>query len=219
LRKLPEESVELLHQFIQLPELDMDRLFVLSVKNSFDETGQVKGESLFPQYKSSSSKIYIDNAGLCLLASYFPALFKNLQYLEGDVFKSKASLLRALYLIQYMANGKSRNPEFLLALNKVICGIPVEESIPANIRLTKAEKAEADELLQSVIENWDTIKNTSLNGFRNSFLSRKGILTENVLSWTLQVETKSFDMLLSTISWGFGIIKLPWMKKHIQVEW
>ena len=78
---------------------------------------------------------------------------------------------------------------------------------------------ECHSLLESVIAHWKALKNTSLTGFRESFLQRKGTLFENGPSWTLQVERKPYDLLLNSIPWGFNMIKLPWMKKMIQVEW
>jgi hypothetical protein len=164
-------------------------------------------------------KIYIENAGLCLIAVYLQRLFNHLGYLEDKFFKNKASATRALYLLQYIVTGKNKSPEYLLQLNKLLCGIQVEDYITASLRLTKKEMEAADDFIQSVIENWKTLKNTSIQGFRESFLQRKGILFENEVSWTMQVERKGFDLLLNTIPWGFSALKLPWMKKYIQVEW
>ena len=74
-------------------------------------------------------------------------------------------------------------------------------------------------MLHDVINHWKALRNTSVAGFRESFLKRKGILVNAESSWTLHVEKKPFDMLLNMIPWGFSLIKLSWMKKHIQVEW
>jgi hypothetical protein len=219
IKKLPEKSVELLHFFTQLTEDEMQSFLTSCVKNVSVVDRYEQLSYTLDVDASQPEKIQIENAGLCLIATYFPALFRHLKYLEKDTFKNKAIATRALYLIQYITNGPSRHGEYLLQFNKLLCGFKPEEEIYTNIRLTKREKMEADDLLRSVIENWSTLKNTSINGFRTSFLQRRGIFTENEISWTLQVERRSYDMLLSTISWSFGIIKLPWMKKHIQVEW
>jgi hypothetical protein len=161
----------------------------------------------------------VENAGLCLVANYLPGLFKRLGYLENKIFKNKVTASRALYLLQNMVTGKTKSGEYLLQLNKLLCGFEVEDHIIGGMRLTKDEILEVENLLHSVIENWKKLKNTSLEGFRKSFLQRKGILIEKEASWALQVERKGFDLLLNTIPWSFGIIKLPWMKKYIQVEW
>ncbi|HSU49718.1 MAG TPA: contractile injection system tape measure protein, partial [Segetibacter sp.] len=220
LKKLPEEAINLLYFFTQLPENEMQQFVAKSARKTSVSTRQDDVPNSIYNYSSSNAgKLHIENAGLCIIATYFPALFGHLKYLEKGIFKNKAIATRALYLIQYLTTGKSHSPEYLLQFNKLLCGFQLEEDIHANVRLTKKEKMEADDLLQSVIENWSILKNTSLNGFRASFLQRRGILTESEISWTLQVERKSYDMLLSSITWGYGIIKLAWMKKHIQVEW
>jgi hypothetical protein len=85
--------------------------------------------------------------------------------------------------------------------------------------LTKIEKIEAEDLITSAINHWKALKSTSIKGFQISFLQRKGILTEKEDLWTLQVEKKSHDLLLDSLPWSFSLIKLPWMKKMIQVEW
>jgi hypothetical protein len=214
-KKLPDSTIRILHFFIQLPDEELHRL-LSSSKKSIGDTGILDRRVLGSK---ESTKIQIVNAGLCIIASYFPIIFNRLQYLENGLFKNKAIASRALYLIQYITTGKAKSPEYLLQFNKLLCGFRVEENLLTNIRLTKKERSEGDDLLQSVINNWETIKNTSVNGFRGSFLQRKGILTESELGWSLQVERKGYDVLLGSVSWGFSIIKLPWMKKHIQVEW
>jgi hypothetical protein len=35
----------------------------------------------------------------------------------------------------------------------------------------------------------------------------------------LQVEQKAVDVLLNTLPWGIGVIKLPWMKEILHTEW
>ncbi|MEJ7769339.1 MAG: contractile injection system tape measure protein, partial [Chitinophagaceae bacterium] len=100
-----------------------------------------------------------------------------------------------------------------------LCGFHLEDPFLPGTRLTKAEMSEADNLIESVIENWKVLKKTSIAGFRESFFQRKGILQEKDAHWILQVEKKGYDIVLNTIPWGFSLIKLPWMTKHIQVEW
>jgi pentapeptide MXKDX repeat protein len=165
------------------------------------------------------NKIYIENAGLCLIAVYFPSLFKQLKYLENGKFKNKNVALRSIFILQYMVTGRAKSIEYLLQLNKLLCSFLVQEPILMNIRLTKKEKLEADSLIVSVIQNWKTLKNTSVNGFRESFLQRKGILCENEKSWTLRIEKKGYDILLETVPWSYNILKFPWMQKSILVEW
>ena len=77
---------------------------------------------------------------------------------------------------------------------------------------------EANELLLSIIEHWSILKNTSVEGLRQSFLQRDGKLTFFNNEWRLQVEQKSYDMLLQHLPWNRGLIRLPWMKHLLRTE-
>jgi hypothetical protein len=63
------------------------------------------------------------------------------------------------------------------------------------------------------------LKNTSVNGLRETFLKRDGILSRQENNWRLQVEQKTLDVLLDSIPWGFSTISLPWNGYLIFVEW
>jgi len=167
----------------------------------------------------SERQFIVENAGACLIAAYLPALFKKLGYVENNRFKTKTHAIRAVYLIHYMVHGKTRAPEYSLQLNKILCAWNLYAPLTARKRWNKTELQEADELLRSIILNWSALKSTSIESLRANFLQRKGILTENEQYWTLKVEDKSIDVLLDSISWPFGLVKLPWMKKPLQVEW
>ena len=164
-------------------------------------------------------KVLIENAGLCLLSPYLPSLWKNLAYTENNSFKNHLDACKAVALIEYMATGLIDQPEYRLQFNKLLCGFSVHDLPAENINPTENETAEADSLLEAVISNWKAIKSTSINGFRGSFLQRKGILTEKENHWLLQIERKDYDILLNSLPWGYSTIKFPWMNKHIQVEW
>ncbi|MEO5998619.1 MAG: contractile injection system tape measure protein [Chitinophagaceae bacterium] len=219
LYKLPGESILLIKYLTELSEEEIKHLF--SAGHNTTAISNLPGNSkknIFYDNKGVE-KIIVENAGLCLIANYLPGFFKRMGYLENKLFKNKGIANRALYILQNMVTGNAKSPEYLLQLNKLLCGFDVADTIIGSIRLTKKEIEEADNLLSSVIENWKQLKSTSLDGFRGSFLQRKGILFQKESSWTLQVEKKGYDLLLNTIPWGFGLIKLPWMKKHIMVEW
>ena len=85
--------------------------------------------------------------------------------------------------------------------------------------LPEGFKQESEALLQSVIAHWGVIKNTSLEGLRESFLQREGKLSFNNNEWYLQVEQKAFDMLLRELPWTIQMIRLPWMKHLLKTDW
>ncbi|MEO5889195.1 MAG: contractile injection system tape measure protein [Ferruginibacter sp.] len=219
LLKLPKENILLLKFLTELPPEDIDQLRA-SVKNPAAADYPATGNEGPQYYKNEGPQnLYIENAGLCLLAPYLPGFFKQLGYLENGAFRNKGFAMRAIYILQYITSGKIKSPEYLLQFNKLLCGFRIDDYITKSTRLSKKEISEAGSLVEAVIRNWKALKNTSPDGLRESFLKRKGILFENDSKWTLQVEKKGYDVLLNTMPWGYSMIKFPWMKKFIQVEW
>ncbi|HMR39469.1 MAG TPA: contractile injection system tape measure protein [Ignavibacteria bacterium] len=164
-------------------------------------------------------EFYINNSGLILIHPFLLKLFENAGYAENNKWISKELQQRAIALTQYIVTGNEEYPEFLLMLNKVMCGYEIPESLPSDIELSEFEKNEADDLLNSVTGHWKALRNTSVNGLRETFLMRNGKLTEDNNGWLLQVEDKTVDILLNKIPWGVSMIKLPWMDKILRVEW
>ena len=160
--------------------------------------------------------IYIENAGAVIIAAFLPVLFERLKVLASEALV-KPDL--AALLIQYIVSGNSKVQEHELLLPKILCGISPELPVKTNKRITAVQKSEADEMLRSVIEYWTVIKNTSIDGLRESFLKRSGKLILVDDEWLLQVEQKSYDMLLQQLPWNISMIKLPWMKNLMKTEW
>jgi hypothetical protein len=72
---------------------------------------------------------------------------------------------------------------------------------------------------QVVIQRSGKLSNSTVDGFRVSFLHREGVLTETEEAWTLRVEQRGYDMILQMLPWAFGTIKFTWMEKPLYVEW
>lgn len=164
----------------------------------------------------------VDNAGLCLLALWFVRLFDMLGYLDGErkAFKDTASKVRAVFLLQYLACGKEEEwcePD--LTFNRLLTALPGYVPLPGRMELTDEERQTADSMVQGVKANWREMDGTSVEGFRQSFILRDGMLEEEEHHWTLTVADKPYDILLDTVPWGFRQIRLPWLKKYVQVAW
>jgi hypothetical protein len=166
-----------------------------------------------------SDTIYINNAGLVLLHPFLPALFDNLTLIEEKDWFGETSVYKAVMAMQFMVTGKDETEEFDLVLNKILCGIAVDEVVPTAILPDEETKTECDVLLMEVIKHWDVLKNTSIAGFREAFLQRNGKLSKVDNGWQLLVEQKTIDILLNQLPWGIGLIKLPWMNEMLYVEW
>ena len=169
---------------------------------------------------SDSAFFFIKNAGVVLVHAFLPSLFKAFDWSgEDKKFKDETLCHRAIHLLHYIASGEEQLPEYRLLLPKVLCGLPLDISIERTIVLTDIEKNEAQEMLKAVIDHWKALKNTSLEGLRQGFFERDAKLSHTEKGWLLQVESKTQDILLSQLPWGIGMIKLPWMKEMLFVEW
>lgn len=168
-----------------------------------------------------SAAVFIDNAGLVILHPFFETMFETLGFTQNKSFVNDASRYRALHLLQYMVNNEEATPEYILPLNKLLCGIPAEEHIERFITLNENEKKEALELLQAVISHWSALKHTSAEGLQEAFLRRRGKLSFNKTDayWKLQVEKSAIDILLNKLPWGYSYIQLPWMQHRLVTEW
>ena len=215
---LPDHFLQLMAGLICLDKGTIDEIAAIVQVSAVDDKGQESAEG--HSVSADGMKFIVENAGLVLIAPYFPTLFRFLGYLEGNKFKNTDYQTRAVYIIQYIFNRTHNCPEYLLQLNKVLCGFAPQHVVPWNKRrLNKKEKDEADDVIASAIDYWKSLGNTSLDGFRAAFLKRKGLLTEYEGHWGLQVEKKTYDVLLSELPWSISLIKLPWMDKPIEVEW
>jgi hypothetical protein len=176
-------------------------------------------QNLPSEKKQSAQKqdgIYIGNAGLVLLAPFIPRFFENLGIVENNIFNSNDL---ALAMLQWLVTGNELHAEFDLVLPKIICGMEPEEPVIIIPHLPEGFKKEGETLLQSVIEYWSILKNTSVAGLRESFLQRDGKLSFYKDEWLLQVEQKPYDMLLEQLPWNISMIRLSWMQYLLRTEW
>ena len=191
-------------------------------KAGVKEFYSVTGESLLESTAIKTNKeeaYFIQNSGLVLLVLFLPALFEQLRLLDGKKYKDKDSLQRAVLLTQYLVTGDTVIPEHLLPLNKIICGMNIQETLPATLVLSREEEEECNELLQQVISYWKILGNTSVKGLREGFLQRSGTLQNKNKFWLLRAEQKPYDILLEKIPWNYKLIVLPWSQIVLQVEW
>lgn len=172
-------------------------------------------EKILPN--ETTDGIYINNAGLILLHPFLPRFFETLGISkEEEILQPE----RALSLLYYLTTGQTKIPEYELVLPKILCEFPLLMPVPADFKITKNEINEASALLEAVIKHWEVLRNTTPDGLRGTFLLRPGKLSQKEDGdWLLQVESRTFDVLLEHLPWGISMIKLPWMKNMLWVEW
>jgi len=167
----------------------------------------------------SEEAIYIANAGMVLVTPYLPQLFRRLELSDGAKFRDKRAAERAIHLLQFIVNESCDSPEFLLPLNKLVCGVQTEVPIAREVELLQRERVVIEGMLTAIIQNWVILGSTSVQGLRESFLQRSGRLQLKEGNWHLKVEAKSIDVLLDRLPWSFALIQHPWMARPIYVEW
>jgi hypothetical protein len=163
----------------------------------------------------------IMDSGLVLLAPYLPALFERTGCIEKGVFANEESQRKALAVLKYAAYGNYAEPPKDAALMNLLCNLPVSpvlyvDELP---KVSDSEKELIDSLLNAVIANWKAVGHMSPDGLRGTYFVRNGTLETAGASDMLTVETKTFDILLDKLPWGYSMIKHSWMKKVLNVKW
>lgn len=166
-----------------------------------------------------ADELFIDNAGLVTLWPFLSHFFTHVELLEGKEFKDAAARQRAVGLLQYLATGDAECPEYLLPLNKVLCGMELTEVFDFSAPLAEAEREECTKLLHAVIAQAPILRDMTPTGFRGSFLLRRGILSTRDGAWLLRVERETYDVVLDRFPWTMQWVKLPWMEAPLRVEW
>ena len=204
---------------IELQKVDLQKHKLLIGEDTIykNHSEDIRRRDVKIQDEESKQGIFIDNAGLVLLHPFLPRLFDELKIAEDDKLLLPE---RALNLLHYLVTGNTESPEYELALPKILCGIPLSEPVALTEGPGESDISEASDLLDAVVSHWEVLGNTTRDGLRGNFLVRPGKLSQkDDGDWLLQVESRSFDFLLNQLPWGISMIKLPWMKNMLWVEW
>jgi len=204
----------------RIPVLDKLVSAKVDTNEDRDKKQEIRAKSTKTQVELDlNGRIYIPNAGLVLLWPFLSRLFSNLKYTEKGQFIDNEKRLRAIYLSQYLVGFTENDPEYTLMLNKLICGMNLEEPIEEAVTLTAEEKTEALNLFNSILLQWKEMNNTSIENFQRTFLQRDGVMFKKDENWNVVVGKSTFDVLLLKLPWGLSMIKYPWNKYLILVEW
>jgi hypothetical protein len=170
--------------------------------------------------ESDEFPIGVNYAGLILIHPFIGAFFEATGITDSNNSIDPTQLVRAATLLHFLATGREEVYEYELGLIKILLGLELETPLLVGAELiTEQDRSEAEVVLQSILNYWTVLKNTSVGGLRSSFLQRSGLLRKIEQGWSLQVEHQSFDMLLEHLPWSISIIKLAWMKYPLYIEW
>ncbi len=188
--------------------------------------GQEKEDILYlqPQSGPTSDEVkeqewYVNNAGVVLLHPFLSRLFERCDLTKDGVFKDDIACAQAAHLIHFLATGNTEPPEYELLFTRVLCDIPLGTPLPKDVGLSRSSLEEAEYLLEVVIQQWGALGEVSFQSLQDGFLKRPGKLSAKETGWLLQVEQNTLDILLDRLPWGLSMIRLPWMKELLYVEW
>jgi hypothetical protein len=169
--------------------------------------------------KPPDDGLFVPHAGLVLLHPFLFNLFNFLGLLEGKDFKSSYHHQKAFVVLHFLSTGSLTFEEHELVVAKLLCNYSLEELVDPEIKLSSEEQDECEALLKEMIARWSILKNTSPDTLRTNFLQRGGKLYTMGNEPHLLIESNVLDVLLDHLPWAIGIIKLPWMKQLLKVEW
>ena len=163
--------------------------------------------------------INVNNAGMVILQHFMMHLLRKLGLIEGDQFVSRHAQHCAVHALQYLVTGGMQTAEHHLALNKLLCGLPLYEAVPLAWEMTSDQIDICHGLLNFLLESWPDSGSSSIEGLRGNWLVRTGSLSETKDHWALIVDRRSYDVVMGTIPVSYSIIKFPWMNKALYVTW
>jgi len=163
--------------------------------------------------------IAIKNAGLVLLNNFLPMLFERTGLTKEHQFIDAEAQVKAVHYLQYLATGESQAEDAFLSLNKLLCGLAPTQQVSQDAVIPQAHKQLMIGMINVVIGYWHAIGNCPVSGFREVWLMRDGILTENDEKCELKVERRAYDVLLNQVPFPFSVIKYAWMPKALHVNW
>ncbi|MCC5905115.1 MAG: hypothetical protein JJU13_02830 [Balneolaceae bacterium] len=174
----------------------------------------------FMKKRAESAEEYeVPQAGLVLLNPFITRLLDNLGLVEEEIFPNEEKKERAVCLLHYLATGEEQFDEPALALPMLLCGWPVGMPVHRFLPVSEYEKEECKKVLNSALNHWKVLKNTTPDGLRENFLRRNGRLKKSSFGWTLYVEEKTQDILLDQLPWGISAVVFAWMNQHLTVQW
>ena len=227
-----ETSEDFSDMFLQLFYRNADKKSRIQIDKFVQEEFK-SNRQLLPEFEKDLTKkkgkqekkyteddaIYITNAGLVLLHPFLLQLFELTGVIKENKWIDNLSQQKAVKLLEYLSSGKNEFEEIHFSLNKILCGLDISDYANDKKELDQEVVNACDILLKEVISFWPKLKNTSIEAFRETFLQRNGKLSVVDNGWLLQIERKAVDILMDSLQWGIGTIKLPWMNEILYTDW
>ncbi|UBZ10417.1 hypothetical protein LDL79_16665 [Leeuwenhoekiella palythoae] len=188
--------------------------------HSYDITKEEQQSiELTPVETDESQDLILPNCGLILLHPFLSILFEELGVLNPQKQIAEEHYDLVVQLLLFIATGEENVSEQQFGAAKQLCGVPSSYPIKRESVLKEKHKKEALNLIQTVLNYWSALKNTTASGLRGQFLTRSGKWVSTDEKNELFIERQTADILLDQLPWGLSMVKLLWLKKMIYVTW
>ncbi|MDC9591110.1 contractile injection system tape measure protein [Xenorhabdus sp. XENO-10] len=166
----------------------------------------------------SQSVLSISNAGCMILWPLLPTFFRAFDLLDKNQFISPEAQREAICLLDWLIWGEEEIPAWRLTLNKVICGLSINDN--ALWRAPEPAKQIAiNQWLEKTIVQLPAWKKMGINDVRHLFLQRSGELSELNGITNIHIQPEVYDALISEWPWPMNIANFSWLKHPITITW
>ena len=167
---------------------------------------------------TSQGELFIDNAGLVLLAPVIPRVFFELHLIEQQDFVSEQEQSIAALLLQSIISSIEYFDESVLSLNKLLCGLLPEDPLIMDASIASERIKTALFIIESFIAEQAVFKDMSRDDFIDIFLKRKGKLVVRDEQWLLVIRSEGRDLFIDEEYYPCFSFQFPWMAFPVQVE-
>lgn len=158
-----------------------------------------------------------EHAGLVLLSPFLKHFFTHIGLMDDNNQLTDKPM--AAHVLHYVATGTEDPWEFDTTFEKYIVGIDFDEPLEKRYAISDTIKTEVKSMLQAVRDNWTAMSSSSDELLQYEYLQRPGKLIVDGQQHRLVMERKTQDILLSQLPWAISIIRFPWSKELLYVEW
>ncbi|WP_299484206.1 contractile injection system tape measure protein [uncultured Roseibium sp.] len=159
------------------------------------------------------------NAGLVLLHPFLQPYFEGIGLMQVGAFIEPEAQTIGARLLHAIATGETDHLEPDLAIPRLLCAVPDDQPVLPLRDLEPDHLAEGERMLTAAIDAWKGIGHATIEGIRETFLRRQGVLTGPPDRLLLTVERSGVDILLDRLPWALSLVTLPWLPAPLKVDW
>ncbi|NRN29501.1 hypothetical protein HHJ84_15055 [Photorhabdus heterorhabditis subsp. aluminescens] len=181
------------------------------------EPGHIQPDSAIPA-PSAQSVLSVSNAGCMILWPLLPTFFSALGLLDKNRFISLEAQREAVCLLDWLIWAEDEIPAWRLTLNKVICGLPVNDN--ALWRVPEPEQQTIiSQWLEKIIMQLPAWKKMGVSDVRYLFLQRSGELSGLESGIKIHVKPEIYDALLTDWPWPMNMACFSWLNQPLTITW